>query len=155
MVKFYDDQQIQWLRENNMYVYYTTQASTQPSTDTRKPVPGSSYSCTDAQVVHTPRLGTYSWLRAASCPPCVPALSWLSPCTEDLSLAAGWAQPLQPCMQQENIAKSATKCQQKIIFHGNNWFVKCKVHWMQLLTWAEKKESICRSSGRLPRNSSR
>ena len=28
-----------------------------------------------APMVHTPRLGTYSWLRAARCPPCVPALS--------------------------------------------------------------------------------
>ena len=49
--------------EYNVDVYYTTQASIQQSTDTRKSVPGSSYSCTDPHtVVHTPRLGTYSWL---------------------------------------------------------------------------------------------
>ena len=105
----------------------------------------------------TPRLETYSWLRAASCPPCVPALSWLSPSTEDPSLAAGIMLSLcnHACSKKKIIAKSATQCQQKIICHGNSWFVKCKVHWMQLLTWAEKKESICRSSRRLPWNSSR
>ena len=84
-MKYYDDKQIQWLRENNSLIhlssgaYYTTQASIHPSTDTRKPVPGCLLSPHAAvqmhTVVHTPRLGTYSWLRAARCPPCVPALS--------------------------------------------------------------------------------
>ena len=62
-------------------VYYTTQASIHPSTDTRKAVSGCLSSPHAAvqmhTVVHTPRLGTYSWLRAARCPPCVLALSWL------------------------------------------------------------------------------
>ena len=162
MVKYYNDKQIQWLRENKSLihlssgVYYTTQASIHPSTDTRKPVPGCLSSPHAAvqmhTVVHTPRLGTYSWLRAASCPPCVPALSWLSPSTAWGSQSGSWLSLCNHACSKKIIAKSATQCQQKIIFHGNSWFVKCKVHWIQLLTWAEKKESICRSSRRLPWN---
>ena len=134
MMKYYDDKQIQRLRENNSLihlssgVYYTTQASIHPSTDTRKPVPGCLSSPHAAvqmhTVVHTPRLGTYSWLRAARCPPCVPALSWLSPSTEDPSLAAQLAQPLalQPCMQQENY------CQVSNTMSAKNYFP-----WQQLV----------------------
>ena len=163
MMKYYDDKQIQWLRENNSLIhlssgaYYTTQASIHPSTDTRKPVPGCLSSPHAAvqmhTVVHTPRLGTYSWLRAARCPPCVPALSCES--QHWGSQPGSWLSLCSHACSKKSIAKSATQCQQKIIFHGNSWFVKCKVHWMQQLTWAVKKESICRSSGRLPWNSSR
>ena len=170
MVKYYDDKQIQWLRENNSLnhslvfwrlatIFYSPKYW-YLKTSARVPVKVSSPHAVVQMhtVVHTSRLGTYSWLRAARCPPCVPALSrliesqhwgsqpgsWLSLCNR---LTMHTARKLLPS-QQHNVSK-------KIIFHGNSWFVKCKVHWMQLLTWAKKKESICRSSGRLPWNSSR
>ena len=64
-------------------------------------------------------------------------VSSLCPSTKPAAIPA-W-QPLQPACSKKIIAKSATQCQQKIIFHGNSWFVKCKVHWIQLLTWIERR----------------
>ena len=55
--------------------------------------------------------------------------SWLSLCNH-------------ACSKKIIIAKSATQCQQKIIFHGNSWFVKCKVHWMQLAVDLSGEERV-------------
>ena len=113
-MKYYDDKQIQWLRAScTSDVNYTTQASIHPSTDTRKPaaarVPVITTAIQMHTVVHTPRLGTYSWLRAASCPPLTIPVWQL-------------AQPMQPCMQQENY------CQVSNTMSAKNY-----LPWQQLI----------------------
>ena len=160
MVKYYDDKQIQWLRENNSLnhslvfwrlatIFYSPKYWYLKNS-ARVPVI-TSYSCTDAHSC------TYTQARnlqlVESC-----KLSSLCPSTkliESQHQPGSWLSLCNRACSKKIIAKSATQCQQKIIFHGNSWFVKCKVQRMQLLTWAEKKELICRSSGRLPWNSSR
>ena len=164
MVNYYDDKQIQWLRENNSLmhlssdVYYTTQASIKPSTDTRKPVPGSLSSPHTAAVqmhtvVHTPRLGTYSWLRAARCPPCFPALSWFESQHWFNSQSGSWLSLCNHACSKKIFAKSATQCQQKIIFQLLISKVQSALNAADLS--GEDRESISRSSQRLPWNSSR